>query len=110
MSNEMELEDGLAPPMANGELLFEAPWQGRVFGIARVLSEQGYFPWDDFREALINKISHWDQSHREHDPYAYYDHFLAALTDLLSRKKLFNFSELLERDEQFRVRPHGHDH
>lgn len=106
----MELEEELLPPTANGEMLFDAPWQGRVFGIARVLCEQGHFLWADFREALIIRISAWDQSHPGHDPYIYYDHFLAALTDLLSRKNLCSFSELLERDEQFRVRPHGHDH
>jgi nitrile hydratase accessory protein len=110
MSDDMELEDRLAPPMANGDLLFEAPWQGRVFGIARVLCEQGYYHWDDFRQALIDKISRWDESHREHDPYTYYDHFLAALTDLLSDKNLCDLSELMDRDQQFQTRPHGHDH
>lgn len=110
MSEEMQLQDRLAPPMANGELLFDAPWQGRVFGIARVLCEQGHFRWNDFREALISRISAWDQARHEQDAYAYYDHFLAALTDLLSGKDLCSLSELLERDEQFQVRPHGHDH
>ena len=106
----MELVHGLAPPMANGDLLFDAPWQGRIFGIARVLCEQGHFPWVDFRESLTSRISDWDQTHGEHDPYAYYGHFLAALTDLLSRKNLCDLSELSARDEVFRVRPHGHDH
>lgn len=110
MSDEMNLEHGLAPPMANGELLFEAPWQGRIFGMARVLCEQGHFPWTEFREALVDKIRGWDQTHREQDPYVYYDHFLAALTDLLSKKTLCDLPELLARDEQFRVRSRGHDH
>ena len=110
MSDEMELEGGLAPPMANGDLLFEAPWQGRVFGIARVLCEQGFFSWDDFRRSLISKISVCDETHRGDDPYIYYDHFLGALSDLLSEKDLCTFSELLERDDQLRERPHNHDH
>jgi nitrile hydratase accessory protein len=106
----MELEKELEPPMANGELLFDSPWQSRVFGMARVLSEADYFQWDDFRDALIRQISTWDQSHRIDDPYAYYDHFLAALTDLLESKGLMNTSELLEKDLEFQNRPHGHDH
>lgn len=110
MSDEMELEGAIAPPMANGELLFETPWQGRVFGIARVLCKQGFFTWDDFRLALMDKISVWDETHKENDRYVYYDHFLAALSDLLSNKELCTFSELLERDKKLRSRPHGHDH
>ena len=106
----MELEEVIAPPMANGDLSFEAPWQGRVFGMARVLCEADCFSWDDFRAALIQRVSGWDQAHREDDLYAYYDHFLGALTDLLSAQGLCDLSELLKRDEQLKARPHGHDH
>lgn len=110
MSERMEFEEVIAPPMANGELLFEVPWQSRVFGIARVLCAADCFSWDDFRAALIQRISQWDQTHREDDPYAYYDHFLGALTDLLAAKGLCDGSELLERDRMLQARPHGHDH
>ena len=106
----MPLGEELEPPMANGELLFESPWQSRVFGIARVLCELEYFKWDDFSAALIERIADWDHSHRLNEPYVYYDHFLAALTDLLSNKNLVGIHELLEKDQQFQERPHGHDH
>ncbi len=96
--------------MANGELLFEAPWQGRVFAIARILCEQGLYHWDDFRKALIRRIDDWDQNQQRDEPYAYYDHFLAALTDLLEDKALFDLSELTSRDALLNQRPHGHDH
>jgi nitrile hydratase accessory protein len=110
MSDEMELSKELEPPMANGELLFESPWQSRVFGMARVLCEADYFLWDDFRDALIQQISAWDQAHRIDEPYVYYDHFLAALTSLLGEKGIMGASELLEKDLEFQNRPHGHDH
>ena len=42
--------------MANGEVVFDAPWQSRVFGMARALCEQGLFTWDEFREQLILQI------------------------------------------------------
>ena len=51
MTETFGLSPALAPPMANGELLFEAPWQARVFGMARALSEQGLYTWDEFRGA-----------------------------------------------------------
>ena len=106
----MELDQELEPPMANGELLFESPWQSRVFGIARVLCEAGYYQWDDFREALIKEIATWDKTHRIDEPYVYYDHFLAALTELLAGKELMDISELTKKDREFQSRPHGHDH
>ncbi|MCZ6644006.1 MAG: nitrile hydratase accessory protein [Gammaproteobacteria bacterium] len=96
------------PPMANGELLFEAPWQGRVFGMARALSEAGLYTWDEFREYLIKAIAGWE---RESDSdYAYYDHFLAALESLLADKGLVPSGPLEARCSEFRNRPHGHDH
>ena len=106
----MELEENIAPPMANGELLFDAPWQGRTFGIVRVLCESGLFSWDEFRESLIDRIGRWDDIHREDEPYAYYDHVLVALTNLLSVKGICDIKELIGRDEEFHARPHGHDH
>ena len=106
----MALPGELAPPMANGELMFDAPWQGRVFGIARVLCEQQYYSWDEFRESLIACIRRWDETHREDDPYAYYDHFLTALSELLEKKGILDIRELLKKDAMYHARPHGHDH
>ena len=34
-----DLGDSLAVPRKNGELVFEAPWEGRVFGMAVALSD-----------------------------------------------------------------------
>ena len=44
-SQELPLPENLQPPMANGEVIFDAPWQGRVFAMAVALSEQGVFVW-----------------------------------------------------------------
>ena len=61
--DSMPLEGAIAPPMANGELIFELPWQGRVFGMARSLCDQGVYEWDEFRENLIDEIAYWDANH-----------------------------------------------
>ena len=103
-----ELSGIAEPPMANGELVFEAPWQGRVFGMARALSEAGLYSWDEFREYLIEAIAERDRE-GEGD-YAYYDHFLAALEKLLADKKLVTPEPLQARCTEFLERPHGHDH
>ena len=104
-----ELTGTAEPPMANGELVFEAPWQGRVFGMARALSEAGLYSWDEFREYLIKTIAAWDPEANKGD-YAYYDHFLAALEKLLADKELVVPETLEARCGEFRERPHGHDH
>ena len=94
-----------APPMANGEVIFEAPWQGRVFGMATALSEAGAFEWDDFRDALIAAIDAWSG-----DEYRYFDCFLTALEAVLADKALVDEGELAGRVGEFNSRPHDHDH
>lgn len=109
----MPLDGVLEPPMANGEVLFEAPWQGRVFGMARTLAEQGHYTWDEFRAELIREIGAWDRSAAAADPaaeYRYYDHFLAALQALLAGKGILDPGSVEARFRSFADRPHGHDH
>ncbi len=106
----MELVGKAAPPMANGEVVFDAPWQGRTFGMARTLCEQGVFDWDEFRQCLIAEIDAWERSHPGSEDHAYYDRFLAALTKLLARKRILQTPELDQRIAEFGSRPHGHDH
>jgi nitrile hydratase accessory protein len=111
--NELLLDDELAPPTANGEVVFDAPWQGRVFGMARLLAEEGHYSWDEFRAHLIEKIGDWDRSATAQDPrqdYRYYDHFLAAFQALLAEKGLLDEALVDARHQAFTQRPHGHDH
>lgn len=103
-----DLDGDLAPPMSNGEVMFEEPWQGRVFGMASALAEAGLYTWDEFRASLIREIAAWDRSGE--GEYAYYDHFLRALERLLEAKGLVDASALDLRLRAFQQRPHGHDH
>ncbi len=105
---ETELGGELAPPMVNGEVVFEAPWQGRVFGMARALAEAGLYDWDEFRAHLIDEIAQWDRAGA--GEYRYYDHFLRAFEKLLVDKGLVSTDHVAERVEAFLARPHGHDH
>jgi hypothetical protein len=65
--------DGLdAPPRSNGELVFEAPWQGRAFGICLALLEREGLGWEDFRPYLVAAV--------EREPEAsYYQCFAEGL-------------------------------
>jgi nitrile hydratase accessory protein len=94
--------------MANGEVVFEAPWQSRVFGMARALADAGAYDWNDFRARLIEEISAWDR--QPDGEYAYYDHFMRALERLLAERGLVAPAELSRRVAELAARPPGHDH
>ena len=109
-TEQYELTGAAAPPLTNGELAFDAPWQGRVFGVARALAEQGVYTWDDFRARLIAAIAHWEQTAPPQASYPYYDCFLEALEALLVEKQVLGAGELRKRVGAYAARPHGHDH
>jgi Nitrile hydratase beta subunit len=65
----------LAPPRVNGELVFDAPWQARAFGMAVALLERQELGWDVFRRHLVSAID-------AHPEAPYYYHFVDALAAL----------------------------
>ena len=105
--SERPLEGAAAPPMTNGELDFEAPWQGRVFAMANALCEAGLFEWSEFQQSLIDEIASHERDDRA---YAYYERFQAALENLVQRKALVGAEQIEHRTQAFAERPHGHDH
>jgi nitrile hydratase accessory protein len=46
-----------ALPRRNGELAFEAPWQGRAFAMALAVVERLGLPWSEFQQHLIAEIA-----------------------------------------------------
>jgi hypothetical protein len=65
-----------APPRRNGELVFDAPWQGRAFGLCVAVLQREGLGWDAFRRHLVPEIAA--------DPDGdYYDAFGRALERLL---------------------------
>jgi len=64
-----------APPRRNGELVFDAPWQGRAFGMAVALLERESLGWDTFRRHLVAAIAAAPDA-------TYYEQFVDALTAL----------------------------
>jgi nitrile hydratase accessory protein len=76
-----------ALPRRNGELVFEAPWQGRVFGMALAVVERLGVPWAEFQRRLIAEIAA-----RPEAPY--YDAWLAALERLVVEDGLATADEL----------------
>ena len=104
--DSMPLAGNISPPDANGEIIFDFPWQSRAFGVARALCENGLYEWDDFREELIAEIAKWNPD----EEFRYFDYFQKALATLLNRKGFCEEAELQKKEQQFSARPHDHDH
>jgi Nitrile hydratase beta subunit len=72
----LDVDGPAAPPRANGELVFAAPWESRAFGLVLTLVGAGRLRYEDFRTRLIARIAE--------DPMRpYYEAWLAALEDVL---------------------------
>ena len=92
------MEGQAALPRKNGELVFEEPWQGRVFGMAVALHERGVYDWEEFRQALIAQIA---AAETRRGPFVYYEIWLQTFEALLARKRLVTSAELDETTYQF---------
>ena len=110
MTAPLEIDGPAAPPRSNGELLFAEPWQSRAFGMAVTLHESGAFVWSAFQGALIARIAAWERAHPDNCDYAYYDHWLGALQDVLAGQGTVSEAEVAERAATLAERPAGHDH
>jgi nitrile hydratase accessory protein len=93
-----DLGDDLAVPRKNGELVFEAPWEGRVFGMAVALSDAQVYDWNDFRDRLVAEIAAAD----EHgDASGYYERWLASFERLLLDTGVITAEDLDVRTAEF---------
>ena len=85
-------------PRKNGELVFDEPWQGRVFGMAVALHEHGLYEWEEFRQTLIAEVA---AAEARGGPFVYYEVWLATFERLLSDKGVLTSEELEETTYQF---------
>ena len=102
MSQEVaDKAEGVGAPSANGELVFEAPWEGRVLSIAVCLSDSDQLAWESFRARLIREIGEDPQS-------PYYVQFLNALQEALVGEGLLSEEEIEQRAKLLAEAPHDH--
>jgi len=74
------MEEDIALPRNNCQLVFESPWEGRAFGMAVALNENGEYEWSEFQSMPAAEIADAEQSN---DSSTYYEHWLASLEKLL---------------------------
>ena len=92
-----------APPRSNGEVVFDAPWQQRVFGLTLALNETAAVPWETFRTRLIARIA-------QDEARPYWESWAAALEDVLAASAMLTAADVDTRQDRLAARPPGHDH
>ena len=107
---ELPITGPAAPPRANGELVFAAPWESRLFGMTLALVESGAFAWSEFQHELVTAIRAWEATAAPGDAYHYYERWQEALERLLARTAICSRADLESRAGAFAERPPGHDH
>lgn len=101
MSEIDDLAGPLEPPRDNGEIVFAAPWEQRVFGLAVALCRSQACDWEGFRQSLIRCIAE--------DPDApYWQNWALALEDVIAES--VSGAELDARYRQLLQCPAGHGH
>jgi nitrile hydratase accessory protein len=91
-----QMEGPAALPRRNGELVFEAPWQGRALAMALAVVQRLGLPWRAFQERLIAEIG-------THPDAPYYDCWLAALECLVLEHGIAVTAELAAAQRRARV-------
>ena len=93
-----DMQGSEALPRKNGELVFDAAWEARVFGMTISMHERKLFDWNEFRNELIEEIAEAD---RDGSESTYYERWLEAFEHLLVEKGLLTHDELSARLEEF---------
>ena len=105
----------LKPPPSlshdNAGPVFAEPWQAQAFGLAVRLSAEGHFTWKEWAAALAQQLKKAADRGEPDDGSRYYEHWLAALEQLVTRKGLTDAEALAARKEAwadaYRHTPHG---
>ena len=92
------MDEQIALPRKNGELVFAAPWEARAFGLAVVLNEAGIYPWRDFSQGLAAETALADQ---HGVPVSYYERWLETLAKLAIARGLVTPEELAARAAEY---------
>jgi nitrile hydratase accessory protein len=99
-----------APPRSNGEMVFDAPWESRLFGVTMALVEADRFAWSEFQQRLVAAVRRWEAEHPDGEGYRYYERWAEALESLLDDLDIVATETTDARVLALAVRPAGADH
>ena len=102
------MDTQIALPRENGELVFQAPWEARAFGLAVALNEKDLYEWREFSSQLASEIADAEQNN---DPSSYYARWVASLEELVIAQGLISREQLDARTAEYASGIHDHhDH
>ena len=102
------METQIALPRENGELVFQAPWEARAFGLAVALNERDLYEWREFSAELAAIIAAAEPNNA---PSNYYARWVASLEELVIAKGLLSREQLNARTVEYTTGIHDdHDH
>jgi nitrile hydratase accessory protein len=101
---DVDLGGPISPPRDNGEIVFAAPWERRVFGLTVAACRSGAVEWERFRQQLIRRIADGGGER------PYWQCWAAALEDVLDQSAVVGQDELDHRHDELLSRPAGFDH
>ena len=105
--NIATLEAQIALPRENGELVFQAPWEARAFGLAVALNEKDLYEWREFSAELALEITAAEQ---DNNPSSYYARWVASLEELLIDRGLISREQLDARTAEYAIHDDHDDH
>ena len=98
-------------PRDEGGPVFAEPWQAQAFALAVKLSEMGHFTWKEWAATLAGELKAAADRGEPDDGSHYYDHWVAALEQLVEMKGLTDAAAMHERKDAwadaYRHTPHG---
>ena len=98
------------PRDADGPV-FAEPWQAQAFAMAVRLSQEGVFTWQEWTETIGAHFAAAVARGEPDDGSHYYEHWLAALEQLVQGKGLLDQATLTQRknawEQAYRTTPHG---
>ncbi len=110
-TTEDAADSKLNMPLDDEGPVFAEPWQAQVFAMTLQLHEQGLFEWNEWAAMLARKIREAQQAGDPDLGNTYYNHWLAALEQILVEKELATrpqLESLRDRwDQAARATPHG---
>jgi nitrile hydratase accessory protein len=91
--------------------VFNAPWEAQAFAMTVSLHAAGAFTWREWADALAAELSAAAAHGEPDDGSHYYEHWLAALEKLVTKKGVVPAQELERRMDEWeaavRATPHG---
>jgi hypothetical protein len=91
----LDTDGAAAPPRSNGEVVFDHPWQRRLFATTMALCQADVISYDRFRRQLIQTIDTGSSP--------YWSSWQDALEMLLADDGLCDQNELGARAAEFRA-------